>query len=249
MEKYLRKGETDCHGIVFLRNDVYELLVEHTIDRGKTSKVLLDWTDADLLREVLRRRLVASDAMKDAVKFEAIWATICVSHVDGEESSSYLIDRCLMRPRSLLDLLHFCKSHAVNLGHSKIEVDDIKQGEASYSSDLLVNVGFEIRDIFPAAVDFLYEFIGIKAHITLGELKALYESGKIPEEQREKLLDLLLWYGFLGVVREDGEIAYIYSVKYDMKRLKALVRKQEENIVLYFINPAFWSGLEIVQTD
>jgi hypothetical protein len=151
-----------------------------------------------------------------------------------------------MRPRSLIDLLYQCRSHAVNLGHAKIDVEDIRQGEASYSSDLVASIGFEIRDIFPAANDFLYEFIGANAHITLEQLTGFFTDGKIPEDQRPKLLDLLLWYGFLGVAREDGEIAYIYLVKYDIKRLKALVKKQHENIVLYYINPAFWAGLEIV---
>jgi len=96
------------------------------------------------------------------------------------------------------------------------------------------------------AADFLYEFIGVNAHITLEELTQLFASGNMPDDQRAKLLDLLLWYGFLGVAREGGEIAYIYSVKYDIKRLKALVKKQPENIVLYYINPAFWAGLEII---
>ncbi len=245
MEKYLRKGDTDCHGVIFLRNDVYELLVENTTDRGKTSRVVLDWTDPELLRELLRRRFVAN-GLKDTDKFEAIWSTICVSHVDGEESSAYLFDRSLMRPRSLLDLLYQCRSHAINLGHSKIEVNDIKQGEASYSSDLVAGIGFEIRDICPTATDFLYEFIGSRAFLTLGELKGLFVSGNIPEDQRDNLLDLLLWYGFFGVAREDGEVAYIYSVKYDLKRLKALVKKQPENLVVYYINPGFWAGLEIV---
>lgn len=114
---------------------------------------------------------------------------------------------------------------------------------------MLINIGFEVRDVYPAAEDFLYHFIGSKAHITLEELTEVFGNGNIPADQREKLLDLLLWYGFFGIVREDGEIAYIYSVKYDMKRLKALVRKQQENIVLYYINPAFWSGLEIKHGD
>ena len=248
MEKYLRKGDTDCHGIIFLRNDVYELLVENTTDRGKTSKVLLDWTDQELLREMLRKRMVANNLVEDG-DFPSIWIKVCVSHIDGEESSTYLIDRCLMRPRSLLELINHCKSHAVTLGHSKIDLDDIKQGESSYSSDMLINIGFELRDVYAAAEDILYHFIGSNAHVTLNELTYVFVNANIPDDQREKLLDLLLWYGFFGVVREDGEIAYIYSVKYDMKRLKTLVRKQQENIVLYYINPAFWAGLEIVHGE
>ena len=63
---------------------------------------------------------------------------------------------------------------------------------------------------------------------------------------RERLLDLLLWYGVLGYRRADGEPAFIHTVKYDVKRLRALIKNQEGALV-YCINPAFWMGLEIRQ--
>jgi hypothetical protein len=59
------------------------------------------------------------------------------------------------------------------------------------------------------------------------------------------MLDLLLWYGFLGYVRDDGEAAYIYNVKYDMRRLAALIQKKGLEQTSLKVNPAFWRGLEI----
>jgi hypothetical protein len=58
IERQLGKSNIDVNTIIFLRNDVYELLVKETSDRGKEAKVLLDWTDADLLRELVRLRIV-----------------------------------------------------------------------------------------------------------------------------------------------------------------------------------------------
>ena len=75
LEKYLRREKTKCHCVLFLRNDVYELLVENTTDRGKTSRVTLDWTDAEMLREMLRRRLVNNNLDPDA-DFDSIWQRI-----------------------------------------------------------------------------------------------------------------------------------------------------------------------------
>ena len=42
LQRQLEREEIDCRTLVFLRNDVYEHLVQHTPDRGKESKVLLD---------------------------------------------------------------------------------------------------------------------------------------------------------------------------------------------------------------
>jgi len=60
----------------------------------------------------------------------------------------------------------------------------------------------------------------------------------------DAMLDLLLWYGFLGIVRDNGEVANIYTISYDRKRLKWPMRHDPSGDVFY-INPAFWIGLEI----
>ena len=46
---------------------------------------------------------------------------------DGEETAQFLIDRCLMRPRFLINLVNHCKSNAVNSGRSKIDHIDIEK--------------------------------------------------------------------------------------------------------------------------
>lgn len=242
LEKYFKKNDTRCHGIVFIRNDVYELLLKHTADRGKTVRAVLDWTDQELLRELLRRRLVANGLNSDT-PFEDVWRKICASHVGVEESSTYLIDRCLMRPRSLIDLVYQCRSHAVNLGHSRIEIPDIQEGELTYSNDLIINLGFEMNDISPDAADVLYEFVGSPARHSHDELTQRLDKSKVNKEKHADLMDLLLWFGFLGIVRDSGGVAYIYSVNYNMKHLLALAK--DDGKTVYQINPAFWSGLEI----
>ena len=109
IERQFGKQELDVYTIVFLRNDVYELLVKETSDRGKEANVLLDWTDPDLLRELLRLRIVVNNFDENA-PFEEVWPRICVSHYRGEETSQFLIERSLMRPRFLLNLIGQCKS-------------------------------------------------------------------------------------------------------------------------------------------
>ena len=244
IERHLRKQSTDCHGVVFLRNDVYEVLLNHTADRGKIGRVVVDWTDPDLLRELLRRRFVANDVKANAT-FDDIWQQTCVSHIGSEESSSYIIARCLMRPRALIDFVQYCRSHALNLGHTRIEAEDIRHGEEQYSTDMVENISFEIRDVFPQAKDFLYEFIGLSKRVPESRLHEAINGLGIAADQYERLVDLLLWYGFLGVVREDGEVAYIYTVRYDLKRLKAVAKRSAGHAPVYEINPAFWVGLEI----
>jgi hypothetical protein len=243
IERELGKREIECHGVVFIRNDVYELLIDNTPDRGKVASITLDWTDPGLLRELLRRRFLLTGINSDRL-FEDIWRQICVSHIRGEETSQYLIDRCLMRPRSLIELFRYCRGHAVNLKHKQIEVADIEQGEEAYSSELLNNIDYEIRDVFRNAANVLYEFVESKA-VMSGEAVREMVRKSAGEASWEGIFDLLLWYGFLGLIREDGEATYIHSVKYDIRRLKALIKKKDLSEVRFRINPAFWRALEV----
>ena len=246
LERDLNRHDITAHSVVFLRNDVYEIMVDETPDRGKESKVTLDWTDGDLLRQLLRRRMIFGGVPKDWT-FEQAWRAICVSHVDGEESSQYLIDRCLMRPRCLIDIVKYCRSYAVNLGHTLIEVEDIKKGIYTYSCDLVTDLGFEIRDVLPPSDKLLYTFLEEPVSFPAAHLEKLLSD--LSPQLREAFVENLLWYGFLGIDRPDGEADYIYNVNYDMNILKALLHRSEQHGTLtYTINPAFWAGLRI-QTD
>ena len=244
LQRQFERNDINCRTLVFLRNDIYELLVDHTPDRGKESKVALDWTDPDLLREVLRRRFVFSGVDDDAT-FYGTWRSLVVSHVDGEESSQYLIDRCLMRPRALIDLVNHCKSVAINLRHTRIEESDVLKGVSAFSTDLVTEIGLEIRDVLPEAEDLLYELLGASVRIPSADLDGMLDKVSKSPQQRAAFVEIFLWYGVLGLVRLDGSVTYIYSVNYDSARLRGLERQLQETGLVYEVNPAFIPGLEI----
>lgn len=241
IERQFDKSNIPVNTIVFLRNDVYELLVKETSDRGKEASVLLDWTDPDLLRELIRLRLISNDINGDN-QFLSLWTKICVSHFEGEESSQYLIERSLMRPRFLLNLINQCKSFAINLNHERILEDDIKKGLVSYSTDLLADVGYEIQDINNDVEDILYAFIGCNSSLNKEEISYLLESYGVDKEYIARVFELLMWYGFLGLAM-DEEQKYIYHFNYKMKLMSAMVNRLD--IPTFIINPAFWPALMI----
>jgi hypothetical protein len=238
------------HGVVFIRNDIYELLVKSMPDRGKIAKVTIDWTDSDLLRELLRRRFVSKLPFhKRDIDFDAIWRSVAATHIlDGKESSEYIIQRCLMRPRALIDLLRHCRGHAINLGHDKIEEVDFVQGETAYSTDLVSQISLELEDVFPGGEDTLLVFIEAPRLLDEAQLHERIARTKLPEDKREDLIRLLLWYGVIGILRKTGEETYIYNVNYEMKKLSALISARPSKDLVYVVNPAFWRGLDIELT-
>ncbi len=245
LERDMRKPSSMFRCIVFIRNDVYQQLMKRSSDYGKEMKALLDWTEPDLLREMLRLRLVSGlDKSARQKTFDQIWPALCVSHLaGGEDTSNYMIDRSLMRPRNLLKIFGHCRGFAVNLNHPKITEEDVQRGVKAYSQDIMTEVDRELVDVFPRARDFLYQFIDVPGDPSLAELKELVLRHGLEEVDVEKVIDFLLYYGVIGL-REEAQDRYIYDVNYDMKMIQARVKRAGEN-ARFVINQAFWPALGI----
>jgi hypothetical protein len=238
IEREMRRDEHDFHCIVFVRNDVYDHLMKNSPDYGKESRAALDWSDPDMLREMLRLRLVNGMKGKlDKHDFHTVWRELCISHFKGEESSAYVIDRSLMRPRNVLKIFNHCRGFATNFSRQRIADSDIEKGLTAYSQDLLEELDRELTDVYPAARDLLYYFLDAPATLTKDNLDSILKDAGIPSESANKIIDFLLYYGVLGV--QIGDVEYfIYSVNYDLKVLKVRTERGEED-TRYIINPAF----------
>jgi hypothetical protein len=243
IQREVQKDGHDFHCVVFVRNDVYQLLVESSADYGKESRATLDWTDADLLRELIRRRLV-QDGLPSDTSFERVWSQICISHHKGEETSQYLIDRSLMRPRNLLKMLAHCRGFAVNLGRERIEQTDIEKGLKAYSLDLITEADQELTDIIGSETALLYYFIGEGDEFDRLRLETILKGAGISDDRIESVIEFLLYYGFLGIKIGSENVRYIFDFGYDMKLLKVLVSKNEQALS-YVLNPAFYPGLNL----
>jgi hypothetical protein len=245
IERDLDKQGVPAHTIVFLRNDVYELLIDATPDRGKETRANVDWSESELLRELIQRRVVHSSSEFSGRNFTELWPMLCVPLIKGEESSQYLVDRCLMRPRYLIELLNHCRGYAVNLNHERIQEQDVKSGLKAYSTDLLRDINLEIRDVEPTAEDAPYGFIGAATAFSETELNQMLIDGGVHAAKAGRVYSMLLWFGFLGVIGSDSEPKYIYSFNYDFKLFNATIDRQRKTGISYQVNPAFWAALGI----
>jgi hypothetical protein len=240
----MRKADHEFHCIVFVRNDVYDHLMRHSADYGKEMRATLDWSDPDMLREMFRLRLVSSlGAEAEKVEFERIWRQLCVAHYQGEETSSYCIERSLMRPRNLLKIFNHCRGFATSFRRERIEATDIEKGMKAYSEDLLQELDRELSDVFPEARDLLYYFLDSRSALSAEELKDIYQTAGIAADLHDKVTDFLLYYGVLGL-RSSGTDYFIYAVNYDLKMLKIRAGRDPAT-AQYIINPAFWPALSI----
>jgi hypothetical protein len=244
LERDMRRAGHGLHCIIFIRNDVYEHLMQNSADYGKEMRAVLDWTDTDLLREMLRLRLVSGLGKDEsAMAFEQIWHTICVSHYRGDESSSYMIERSLMRPRNLLKIFSHCRGFANNFNRPRIDEEDIEKGILAYSHDLLIELDRELVDVVSTAKDLLYHFIDAPSTMPLADLERRVIGTGVSQHDVGRVIDFLLYYGIIGLHFEEKDF-YIYDVSYDSKMLRTRVQRSGPT-ALFVVNPAFWPALGI----
>lgn len=244
IERDMQKQNRTFHCIVFIRNDVYEHLMQNSADYGKEMRAVLDWTDPDQLREMLRLRLVSGvDRANSNARLDQVIPIVCVSHFKGEETVNYMIDRSLMRPRNLIKIFSHCRGFASNFNHEKIDEDDIVKGIAAYSEDLLLELDRELTDVFPASKNVLYHLLDKNAKLSKDDLEHLIREAGTPESDIQKVIDFLLYYGVVGLATESDEM-YVYDVNYDLRKLEIRIDRAGEGLV-FCVNPAFWPSLNI----
>lgn len=244
LRRDFRKNGSTFRGVLFVRNDVFERLVADSVDRGKFAQEMLDWDDPELLRELLRLRM--NRGINERRDFDDLWRKFFVSHTgSGEETSQYIINRSLRRPRALIELIERCKGHALNLGKAKIDDIDLEIGEKGFSTDLLTKINLEMRDVYNCGEDLLFALLECQSIISHDDLCSRLLDCFMEDVRIEEVVLLLLWFGVIGVYRRSGEVTYIYDVGYSMPKLEAILGSREQEDKLYQINPAFWKALDI----
>lgn len=240
LERQLEQHSVEFNCLVFLRTDIFDHLTREIPDRGKDTPVRLDWDDADVFKEIIKRRIQASTEIEG--DFDAIWRAVCTDRVGAEDSFGYILSRTLLRPRDLLTFVQRAVEVALNRGHSFITAEDIKQAEQSYSEDMLLALVFEIQDTHPGLSDSLYGFHGRHGGISSEDARATLSLAGISDSDISASLDLLLWFGFLGArLKASGDETYSHEVRFNLRRLTHPIDQGNSE---YVIHPAFRSALD-----
>jgi hypothetical protein len=233
----------ECNTTIFIRKDVFDHLVDLTPDRGKETNVNLDWSDIELIKELLLKRIrYKVPELKGS--FEDVWARIFDPHVHGESSFGYILSRTFLRPRDIINFVRKCVQVAASRGHSRVNVDDILNAEAQFSVDMLGELRFEIRDIYPNVPDFATSFLNAESAMSTDEVNRRLKDVGVPDDQLNEVKNILLWFSFLGVHSSEND-RYSYEVFYDTAKLEAENKSRGSSEISYVIHPAFRKALTV----
>lgn len=240
LQGQLEDRQVDFHSLVFLRNDIYEHLVRETPDKGKETTITLDWPDPEVFKEMVRQRIESSTKLKGS--FDTVWPAVFDNYIGTQHSFTFIITRTLMRPRDLLSFLRKAVEVSVNRGHELVTHDDLRAAEEAYSEDMLLALSFELTDINQDYGDVLFEFLRCSSQLTWQQLQLLLEQAGLFYKESQTLVELLLWFGFLGVqAASNEEPQFAYQVRYNIPKLVASLSAGSGT---YVVHPAFRSALQ-----
>lgn len=236
LQRQYSNRNVEVSAIVFIRNDIYQHLVLEPADRGKETPVILDWNDPELLKDVVGRRIAQSTGLD--LNFDEIWGTFFAPHVRGEDSFQYVLNRTLMRPREVLRFVRECVDTAINRRREKVSEADFLQAEKGYSADALVDITLEMKDVKAEYGDAPYVFIDSPAILSRQEVEQLLSGAGMQEAEVPEIIDLLVWFGVLGIYVNEDEERYSYQFEHDPKRMLSGLKSYA-----YSIHPAFRCAL------
>ena len=125
---------------------------------------------------------------------------------------------------------------------SQLNEDDILTVEVGFSEDMLNNLKYEIRDVFPNNPEILNRFVRQDMTFSHDDLWLILAESGVPEAQVDDVLDVLLWFSFLGVLYQQEE-HYAYQVLYNLPKLKSLISR-ETGSVNFIVHPVFRASLK-----
>ncbi len=143
-----------------------------------------------------------------------------------------------MRPRDVLRFVRGSIEVAVNRGHDRVTEADVEQAEHAYSEDAFVDVTLELKDVNSKYSDVPYAFIGTAATLSRNEIETRLKDAGVSPGDFERVVDLLLWFGFLGIYVSADEERYSYQFQHDLKKMHSGLKQHA-----YSIHPSFRSTL------
>ena len=88
--------------VLFLREDIHDVLTQFDEDLPKRNIVRMEWTAANLKRLVAERLAVSTD--QESFDIDEMWSGVFPESVEGLPAPEYILSRALPRPRDVLDL-------------------------------------------------------------------------------------------------------------------------------------------------
>ncbi|MCC5098864.1 P-loop ATPase, Sll1717 family [Xanthomonas campestris] len=224
---YISSKTNNAFVCIFLREDVYSILITKTQHSDKYRNIeRLRW-EKDSLIQLLGERINFNRKEAGEPEFPNPFSTVFPTTIGTSNTDNWLVERTLSRPRELIQLARY---YSEKCESDTPDVEALKAAELGYSEWKLDDLCTEYSNQFPGLVDiFSYwktKFYRYKYHLKADELETMVLDMLVETELNQPwfnaisdnvdvqgLLKILYEIGFIGdfVLGGDGGSKTVYS--------------------------------------
>lgn len=215
---YLVSRHSSIHVIVFLREDVYNILMKKTQHSDRYRNIeKLRWND-DKLIEVLNKRINYNRHKQGLNSSDNPFAEVFPKTIGTANTNNWLIDRTLSRPRELLQLVRI---YTESMESDTPSDNKLKEAEVLYSTwkvdDLCSEYSNQYPNLYEVISCWKKNFYRSKYHLNRDEIDEVVDkilsSADVHEAwfeeikgkgDRLKMLEVLYEIGLLGDFIQGG---------------------------------------------
>jgi len=249
---YLRALSTNINVFIYLREDVYSILMEKTQHSDKYRNVERIRWDTDSLISLLSERIKYNfDKTHESLntnEFNAVFPKTIGTH----NTDNWLVERTLSRPRELIQIARF---YTEGLEGETPDDKTLKACENTYSSWKLDDLSTEYSNQYPGLADIFSfwktKFFRHKYHLKHEDITEMifqiFDEAPINSPWFNKLADDVNFNGFLGVLYEIGFIGdFVLGGEGGSKCFYSYADRHEPRFEEIQIHPCFRKAVNTV---
>ncbi|MBQ0719930.1 MAG: hypothetical protein KBT88_15655 [Gammaproteobacteria bacterium] len=213
--------------IIFLRDDIYDILQDPDKNKWTDYKVDLDWNKATLKNLLAFRITRALDDKKDSLDFSVAWGSVFeggqIRYGDRDRKSAsvfdYITRQTQNRPRDYVRYLQICADLALEKDKEKVNPDIVKLSSKAFSNYLRTEMEDEIHGAIPEIKKILNLFTkSRKQTMWPNEFRDLYleevKKDNIPKRDYQFILEMLFMFSVIGnAPRQSNHFIFRYKNK------------------------------------
>lgn len=187
--------------VVFLRDDIYDILRDPDKTKWNDFKVSLEWNESSIKDLLAFRISKAINSEGKTLEFHRAWDFLFIDKnvVYGTRQQKnmsafqYITRSTQLRPRDYINYIQTCAEHTKDAGFGKISPNTIRKIDKAFSNYLRSEIEDEILGILPEIKKILNLFSRIrKQTLSIKEFEDAYNDAIKNEEMPERRIDFIL---------------------------------------------------------
>jgi Cdc6-like AAA superfamily ATPase len=213
--------------VVFLRDDIYDILQDPDKSKWTDYKIDLDWNAGSLKNLLAFRISRALDKDSEGLAFAQAWGQIFeggrIKYGNKDQKSAsvfdYITRQTQNRPRDYVRYLQICAELAIEKNKDKVNPDIVKLSSKGFSNYLRAEMEDEIHGGIPEIKLILNLFTKSRKQIMWpDEFKEIYlkevKSENIPKRDPQFILEMLFMFSVIGnAPRQSSHFIFRYNNK------------------------------------